>query len=73
MTPSTTGEAADDARANVLTHIAALDLDSADGWAGLRQGLMEIERLSPGALDRLQAAHASLQLRRLRQDGRATH
>lgn len=63
MTPSTTGEAADDAHANVLTHIAALDLDCADGWAGLRQGLLEIERLSPGALARLRA---DIQVRRLR-------
>jgi hypothetical protein len=64
-------EAADDAaRAQVLTAIATLDLDSADGWAGLTTALMEIERLNPGALQRLRA---DLQLRRLRREGLEPH
>ncbi|MDZ4111711.1 MAG: hypothetical protein U1E18_19230 [Brevundimonas sp.] len=46
----------------LITIIQGLDLDSADGRAGVQSILREIEAASPGAIERLAA---SLQLRRL--------
>jgi len=51
-----------DPAARLLTVIQGLDLASADGRAGIRALLAEIERLSPGAI--LQQA-ASIELRRV--------
>ena len=51
-----------DPAARLLTVIQGLDLASADGRAGIRTLLAEIERLSPGAI--LQQA-ASIELRRV--------
>lgn len=48
--------------ARLLTVIQGLDLASADGRAGIRTLLAEIERLSPGAI--LQQA-ATIELRRV--------
>ncbi|HYC74221.1 hypothetical protein [Brevundimonas sp.] len=55
-----TGDA--DPAARLLAVVEGLDLASADGRAGIRTLLAEIERLSPGAI--LQQA-ASIELRRV--------
>lgn len=55
--------------ANLMTNVATLDLDSADGWAGIKAALLEIERLHPGSIERMSAG---LQLRRLRLEGERT-
>ena len=52
---------------SLLAPLQGLDLTSADGRAGLRCLLSEIERLSPGAILR-QAA--GIQLERVREAGR---
>ena len=51
-----------DPAARLLSLVEGLDLASADGRAGLRSLLAEIERLSPGAI--LQQA-ATIELRRV--------
>ncbi|HYD28569.1 hypothetical protein [Brevundimonas sp.] len=51
-----------DPAARLLAVVEGLDLASADGRAGIRTLLAEIERLSPGAI--LQQA-ASIELRRV--------
>ena len=53
---------ADDPTTRLLEALEGLDLTSADGRAGIRTLLAEIERLSPGAI--LQQA-ASIELRRV--------
>lgn len=60
MQPPPAGDA--DPAARLLTAIQGLDLASADGRAGIRTLLAEIERLSPGAI--LQQA-AAIELRRV--------
>jgi hypothetical protein len=63
MQPSAPPLSADpDPAARLLAVIQGLDLASADGRAGIRTLLAEIERLSPGAI--LQQA-ASIELRRV--------
>ena len=57
--PAPSGDA--DPAARLLAVVQGLDLASADGRAGIRTLLAEIERLSPGAI--LQQA-ASIELRR---------
>ena len=58
--PPPAGQA--DPAARLLAVVEGLDLASADGRAGIRTLLAEIERLSPGAI--LQQA-ASIELRRV--------
>ena len=64
--PRPDSDPADSRLATLLTNIANLDLDSADGWAGIKSALLEMERLHPGCIERM---NAGLQLRRLRREG----